>query len=457
MAIGKEVEHYLAEQRAFEGNGASGAPSWLKEMRSTAIDSFSRQGFPTIHDEDWRFTDILPLAKIPFTRYGKDRSPLNVARVGELVYRGSRNSVLVFVDGRFDPSLSDTSALPAGVVVRDLAAAILSQSELVRQNLNRNLPLQKHPFAALNSGFIDDGAFVHIPAKTHIEVPIELLFVSTAEVNRKNVSHPRNLILVDETASATLLESYVSVGEGTHFTNAVTEVRVASEAAVDYVKISGESGGAYHVGTMEVHQASKSRFTGFSLALGGSISRNDFNITVDGEQCETMLDGLYVSSGDQLIDHHTFIDHKRPECSSREIFKGIVAGRSRTVFNGKILVRQEAQKTDSKQTNKNLLLSEKATVDTKPQLEIFADDVKCTHGATVGGLDGTSLFYVKSRGVGEEAAQGVLTAGFASEVTGFINDESLREHVDGLVLRKLRDEVIKVPLPDIVHSMVKPG
>jgi Fe-S cluster assembly protein SufD len=452
----KEIEKYLADFHAFENNGAANAPTWLKELRTGGIQKFSELGFPTTKQEDWRFTNILPLAKTPFRHASKaDLPEVRHDDIDKFVTIGASKSLLVFVNGYFSKSLSNLSALPKEVVAGSLAESVASHGEDIRRHLSRLLSLQSYPFAALNTAFIHDGAFIHVPRGSKVAVPIQLMFVSAASTEGNAVSYPRNLIVVDENASATVVESYVSLSEGVYFSNTATEVFVQKGSAVDYVKIQHESEKAFHVGTMQVEQSAQSRFTAFSLALGASIARNDINIAVNGEQCETMLDGLYIPTNDQLIDHHTFIDHAQPNCSSREIFKGIVSGSSRSVFNGKIFVRKEAQKTDSKQTNKNLLLSDKAIVDTKPQLEIFADDVKCTHGATVGGLDAASLFYVKSRGISEESARALLTVGFASEVTNYINDEAIRKHVDALIIARLQEKVVKTALPEIVHSETK--
>jgi Fe-S cluster assembly protein SufD len=454
MQSAKEIEKYLTDFHAFENNGAAQAPAWLRELRAGAIGTFSELGFPTIKQEDWRFTNILPLTKVPFRHASKKDLPeVRPADIGKFIIGGASTSLLVFVNGYFSNKLSNLSSLPKDVVAGSLAESVEVYGEQIRHHLNRHLPLQSHPFAALNTAFIHDGAFIYIPKGCKVASPIQLLFISVT--TKEDVSYPRNLIIVGEKASATFVESYVALSDEVYFSNIVTEMFVEKESAIDFVKIQHESEKAYHVGTMQVEQAGHSRFTAFSLALGASIARNDINITINGEQCETMLDGLYITANEQLIDHHTFIDHTQPNCSSREIFKGIVTGKSRSVFNGKIFVRKEAQKTDSKQTNKNLLLSDTAIVDTKPQLEIFADDVKCTHGATVGSLDAASLFYVKSRGIGEEAARALLTVGFASEVTNYINDEPIRRHVDALIIKRLQERVVNAALPEIVHSEAK--
>ncbi len=453
MQSSKEIEKYLTDFRAFENNGAAQAPAWLKELRADAIGKFSELGFPTTKLEDWRFTNILPLTKVPFSHASKKDLPeVRPTDIGKFIIGGASTSLLVFVNGYFSNKLSNLSSIPKEVAAGNLAELVGAYGEQIRHHLGKHLSLQSHPFAALNTAFIHDGAFVYVPKDCKVASPIQLLFISVATKDGSAVSYPRNLIIVGEKASATFVESYIALSEDVYFSNSVTEMFVEKESAVDFVKIQHESEKAYHVGTMQVEQAGHSRFTAFSLALGASIARNDINIAINGEQCETMLDGLYITANNQLIDHHTFIDHTQPNCSSREIFKGIVTGKSRSVFNGKIFVRKEAQKTDSKQTNKNLLLSDTAIVDTKPQLEIFADDVKCTHGATVGSLDAASLFYVKSRGIGEEAARALLTVGFASEVTNYINDESVRKHVDALIIKRLQEKVVNTALPEIVHS-----
>ena len=456
MQTSQEIQRYLSDFLSFDHNGAGHDPEWLKPIRHAAIGKFSELGFPTIHQEDWRFTNILPLTKTHF-RHALRSSLPNVSRrkIDRHILPECSKSILVFINGHFSKELSDTSGLPKEVIAGGLADSFSTHDAIVQRYLGKHFPIQGHPFAALNTAFIHDGAFVYVHEGANAGAPIQLLFLSVSQDPDHSVAYPRNLIIAGPRSTATFVESYVSLSSDVYFTNNVTEVLIGNGAAVDFVKIQNESDKAFHVGAMQARQENRSRFTVFSLALGAAIARNDINIAIDGEECETMLDGLYLPSGDQLIDHHTFIDHTKPNCSSREIFKGIITGNSRSVFNGKILVRKEAQKTDSKQTNKNLLLSDTATVDTKPQLEIFADDVKCTHGATVGGLDAPSLFYVKSRGISEEAGKALLTVGFAGEATNYINNEALRKHVDALVIERLQEKVVKTSLPEIVHSETK--
>ncbi len=450
----KEIQYYQSDFEAFSSNGASSAPAWMKDVRAAGMSNFSALGFPTLRHEDWRFTNIVPLLKVPF-RYASEHYRVSVTRekLSPYVYSESAKSYVAVVNGRFSSSLSNLSALPPAVEIESLEKAAAKFPEMLKQFLNKHVPSDRSVFAALNTAYLRDGVLLRIPKDIHVEVPIQILMYSSqADDGTPLVSYPRNLILLEEGAHATVVETYASAQESVSLSDAVTEIFVGQNAALDFVKEQREGVNAFHVGTMQVMQEKESRFTGFSLALGSRIARNDLNIEIAGEHCESMLDGLYITAGEQLIDHHTIIDHTQPECSSREVVKGIVTGNSRAVFNGKIFVRQIAQKTDSKQTNKNLLLSDRATVDTKPQLEIFADDVKCTHGATVGGMDPMSLFYVKSRGIGEEAARGILTTGFAAEVTKYINNAELRHYVDTLIIAKLADNVVMSELPEIVHS-----
>jgi Fe-S cluster assembly protein SufD len=450
----KEIQYYQSDYEAFSSNGASSALAWMKDVRAAGMSKFSTLGFPTLKHEDWKFTNIVPLLKVPF-RYASEHHRVSVAKgkYSPYVYSHSAESYVTIVNGRFSPSLSNLSALPAGVEIKSLEKAATKSPELLKQFLNKRVPNDRSAFAALNTAYLRDGVFVRVPKGMHVKEPIQILIYSSqADDGTPLVSYPRNLIILEEGAHATVVETYISASDSISLSDTVTEIFVGQNAALDFVKEQREGTNAFHVGTMQVTQEKGSRFTGFSLALGSKIARNDLNIEIVGEHCESMLDGLYITAGEQLIDHHTIIDHTQPECSSREVVKGIVTGNSRAVFNGKIFVRQLAQKTDSKQTNKNLLLSDHATVDTKPQLEIFADDVKCTHGATVGGIDPMSLFYVKSRGIGEEAARGILTTGFAAEVTKYINNANLRQYIDSLIIAKLADNVVMSELPEIVHS-----
>jgi Fe-S cluster assembly protein SufD len=302
--------------------------------------------------------------------------------------------------------------------------------------LARYARYQDHSFVALNTAFIEDGAFVSIPSGKIVEEPIHLFFVSTA-AGEATVSHPRNLILVGNDSQVTIVESYVGLNHGVTWTNAVTEIVVGESAVVEHYKLQWEREEAFHTATLQVHESRSSNFTSHSVALGGSLVRNEVNVALDGEGGECTLNGLYLATGRQHVDNHTRIDHVKPHCTSRELYKGVLEGKARGVFNGKIYVHKAAQKTDARQTNKNLLLSADASVDTKPQLEIYNNDVKCTHGSTIGQLDEDALFYLRARGIGLETARSLLTYGFISDIVGRIKLASIRDQLESFVTTRL--------------------
>jgi Fe-S cluster assembly protein SufD len=346
---------------------------------------------------------------------------------------------LVFVNGRFVPALSSPGDLSAGVVVQSLAHAVDSNSDHLEPWLGSVADLETHAFTALNTSQMTDGAVIVIPRGVKLAQPIHLVFL--ADMEQHQAVHPRNLVVAEESSEVTIVETYAGTRDTAYFTNPVTEVVVGANAWVEHLKIQRESERAFHVGTIEVKQAQDSRFRSFSFALGGALARTNIYSVMAGEGSDCTLNGLYLLHQDQHIDHQTRIEHAAPNCSSREVYKGILDGHSHAVFNGKVYVRAEAQKTDGKQTNKNLLLSDGAKVDTKPQLEIFADDVKCTHGATVGRLDEMSLFYLESRGISAPRARRLLTYGFAAEVLGEIDQEPIRHQLERLVFERLETSV----------------
>jgi Fe-S cluster assembly protein SufD len=346
-------------------------------------------------------------------------------------------TTLVFVDGGYNEALSSTGELAPGVRAGSLAEALQADGALLEQHLARHASIESSPFTALSTAFIQDGGFLHVPANTDLTRPVHLVFVTTSDA-AGSVTHPRNLIVVDRGARASVIESYVSLAEGTsYWTNAVTEVVAGANSWIEHTRIQRESERAYHVGLTHVEQQRDSHYRSFTLAMGGALARHNLHARLNGENVETLMYGLYLTRGDQVVDNHTAIYHDQPNCRSWEVYKGVLDGRSRAVFNGKVFVKPEAQKTDAKQTNRNLLLSDTAKVNTKPQLEIFADDVKCTHGATVGRLDDVALFYTRSRGVPAEKAQRLLTYAFAAEVTSEIVLEPVRDELDRLVRERL--------------------
>jgi len=413
------------------------APDWLELVRKAAIDRFAATGFPTARDEEWRFTPIGPIAQGIWRRGTAPSGEVTREQLAPFIFGHPEWTTLVFVDGGYSEALSYTGELAAGVRAGSLAEALQADDALLEKHLARHASIETSPFTALSTAFMRDGGFLHVPADTDLTHPVHLIFVTTPEA-AGSVTHPRNLVVIERGARASVIESYVSLAEGvSYWTNAVTEVVAGANSWIEHTRIQRESERAYHVGLTHVEQQRDSHYRSFTLAMGGALARHNLHARLSGENVETLMYGLYLTRGDQVVDNHTAIYHDQPNCRSWEVYKGVLDGRSRAVFNGKVFVKPEAQKTDAKQTNRNLLLSDTAKVDTKPQLEIFADDVKCTHGATVGRLDDLALFYARSRGVPAEKAQRLLTYAFAAEVTSEVVLEPVREELDRLVRERL--------------------
>ena len=407
------------------------APALLQTLRKQGMARFQALGFPTTKNEDWHFTSVAPIAERTFRPAAAggviDETDIDRFNFGE---RGWHT--LVFVNGAFSKELSSNAPLGNKVRVTSLASAIKSGIAGIDGHMGKIATFEQHAFTALNTAFMNDGAFIEIGADAVVEQPIHLLFFSDGE----GVSHPRNLIVTARHSRATVIESYVSLGNGAYFTNAVTEISLGEGSHLDHYKLQRESESAFHVGTVQVRQARDSQLHSFSLAVGGSLARTNIYTSLDGDAATCTLNGLYLTDGAQHVDNQTSIEHIAPNCPSHELYKGVLDGRSHGVFNGKVYVHPEAQKTDGKQSNNNLLLSPTARVDTKPQLEIFADDVKCTHGATVGRLDELAMFYLNSRGIGPETARILLTYAFAADVLETIELEPLRVELEKMVLAR---------------------
>ena len=434
--IMKETDSYLETFERFDAQARQ--PAWAFPLRKAGIDRFAELGFPTLQQEDWRFTNVAPIAKLPFKPV-RQVSPNSLTReaVAEFTFGKLAASRLVFVNGHYAAALSSAAGpQPEGVIISSLAAAMADGSGPVQENLARFPQGEDNPFAALNTAFFQDGAFVYVPAGKHVEAPVHLLFISTAK-EAGATAHPRNLIIAEKGSQVTVLESYVSLAEASYFTNAVTEMILGEGAAVEHVKFQDEGRNAYHVASIHAHLGRGSNFIPHSISTGGRLARNNILTNLAGERVECVLNGLYLTRGDQLADHHMVVEHAQPHCNSHEYYNGILDGHSKGVFHGRILVRPPAQKTDAKQTNKNLLLSDDATVDTKPQLEIYADDVKCTHGATIGQLNEESIFYLRARGIGMETARRMLIHAFAGEIIERIRHAPARDELDKLVWQRL--------------------
>ena len=392
---------------------------------------FQTLGFPTTKNEDWHFTSVAPIAERTFRPAAAggviERGDIDRFNFGQSGWR-----TVVFVNGAFSKDLSSDAPLGDQVRVTSLASSIKAGTAGIDRYIGKIATFEQHAFTALNTAFMNDGAFIEIGADAVVEQPIHLLFFSDGE----GVSHPRNLIVTGRHSRATVIESYVSLGNSAYFTNAVTEISLGEGSHLDHYKLQRESESAFHVGTVQVREERDSQLHSFSLAVGGSLARTNIYTSLDGDAATCTLNGLYLTDGAQHVDNQTSIEHIAPNCPSHELYKGVLDGRSHGVFNGKVYVHPEAQKTDGKQSNNNLLLSPTARVDTKPQLEIFADDVKCTHGATVGRLDELAMFYLNSRGIGPETARILLTYAFAADVLETIELEPLRVELEKMVLAR---------------------
>jgi Fe-S cluster assembly protein SufD len=419
-------------------NGAS--PSWLDELRRASMGRFESVGFPSSTDEEWRFTNIQPIVKTAFELASPTGQSAGQAAsaaapsVREFTFADASRIELVFVNGTISLELSRLTDLPRGVKIGSLADAIANDGARLERILGRHADIERNPFVALNTGFIRDGAYVHLPRNTTVEGAIHLLFVSTGG-GSPTVTHPRVLIVAEDNVEAQIVESYVGPRDprnlpSPYFTNAVTEIVLGDDCRIDHCKLQQESLSAYHVATMQVHLGRQTSFVSHSVTLGGRLTRNDLNCLMAGERAYATLNGLVLIGGDQHCDNHTLLDHAQPNCPSHELYKHVLDGKSSGVFKGKILVRQVAQKTDSKQTSKSLLLSDDASMNSQPALEIYADDVKCTHGSTTGPVDEDMVFYLRTRGVSLEAARHLLTYAFAADLTRRIKVAPVRVRIE---------------------------
>ncbi len=434
----KNIERYLSHFEMFEKGLNGEAHSALHELRKSAIARFREAGFPSTHDEEWRFTNVAPIAKAPFMlMQGADRRRIDLSMLKPFLLSDVAEHRVVVVNGRFSPALSSFGTLLKGVTISGLADLLRDDPKLAARHLGAYAAVDSDPFVALGTAFLRDGVFINVPENTELEYPVQVLFVSTG-AEEPFVVHPRNLVLVGKNSRLSVVESYVHLEDNTYFNNVVSEIVVEEDAVVEFDRVQQESPRSFHVGTVHIHQQRGSRFAANAVTFGGAIVRNTVTAVLSGEHSECTLNGLSLATGQQLVDNHTAIDHASPNCESHELYKAILDGSARGVFNGKIFVRKDAQKTDAKQTNKTLLLSDDATIDTKPQLEIFADDVKCTHGATVGQLDEEQVFYLRTRGIGLDDARDLLTNAFAGDVINRIAVGTLRAKLRETLEARLR-------------------
>ena len=431
-AADSRVQAFARFEKGYPGT----QPPWLFPLRKAGLAQFAELGFPTLKLEDWRFTNLSSLAKLAFEPVLTPPTEVPSDILQRFPFSGLGGTRLVFLDGHFSAPLSTLPAQPGGVRIESLSGVLAKNPELLEKRLGRYLRTEDNAFAALNNAFFLDGGFIYVPAGQVVPELVHLLFITTSREPGAAI-HPRNLVLVERDARVTLLESYVSLASAPTFTNAVTEFVLGSQAVVEHCKFLDESQETYHIGALQSQLDRGVTFSSHSIVTGARLSRNNIRTTLDGEGIECVLNGVYVTDRDQVADHHMIVDHAKPHCASHEYFNGILAGKSKGVFHGRILVRPGAQKTDAKQTNKNLLLSDDASADAKPQLEIYADDVKCTHGATIGQLNDESIYYLRSRGIGLETARRMLIHAFAGEIIDRVKHDGLREELDQLLWNRL--------------------
>jgi len=431
-------DHYLSAFARRQKDLPAGADAWTRPLREAAIARFAGLGFPTMRQEEWRKTGIGPILKAPFQPQAR---PVTNGFTGRAIERFTFEpwecTHLVFINGHYAPGLSRLRPFPAGVVVEPLAQALAKRRDEIEPHLARHADDRTHAFAALNTAFMQDGAYLRVPDDTVVDEPVHLLFISTSP-DGPVVSYPRNLIVAGKSSRLSVVESYVGPHHDVYFTDAVTEIVVGEDAAVDHYRLQRESEKAFHVGVLQADLGRYARLGSWNISLGGELVRTDLGTLLGAEGGEVRLDGLYITGGAQHVDNHTLIDHASPGCTSHELYKGVLDDRSRGVFDGRIIVRQDAQKSDAHQTNKNLLVSEEALVDTTPRLQILADDVKCTHGATIGQIDEDAMFYLRTRAISEEAARNLLIQAFVSEVLRGMRIEPIRAGLECLLFTRLR-------------------
>jgi Fe-S cluster assembly protein SufD len=425
---------YISNFGEFEKRLNGGKESSIHQKRKDALSNFSRLDFPTIKDEEWKYTSIAPLLKHNFVP-NYEKKDVSKEFIKSLLFDEMEHSLIVFINGRYSAEHSDLLNLSKGVIVGSIADEIKNQNEILLKHFGKYADYGNHIFTALSTAYTDDGAFVYVPAEKIIEDPIHIIFI-TNSAEEKILTQPRNLFIAGKNSQVTIIEHYFGNDGEIYFTNSVTEIVAEENAIVDHIKLQEESKKAFHIARMEVDQERSSNFSSHLISTGADLTRNDFNAKFNDEGGECTLNGLYMIDGTQLFDAHTLMDHAKPHCNSHEHYKGILDDKSRGVFNGKIIVRQDAQKTNAFQENNSILLSDEALVNTKPQLEIFADDVKCSHGATIGQMDDDAKFYLKSRGIGEEASNSILLHAFASDVITSIKIESIRNYIEKIISDK---------------------
>jgi Fe-S cluster assembly protein SufD len=435
MNYNPEIKNwYLENFKLFENSLNGDRLASVSKLRKDAIDNFSKLEFPTIKDEEWKYTSLAPLLQHNFKPVS-EKTSLQKESLKNFLFSEMEHSLVVVVNGHYVEELSDFQDIPGSVEIKSIAKAILENSSLIEKHFGKYADYNTHIFTSLSTAFIKDGVFIHISEGKIVEHPIHILFITSAG-NDKILTQPRNLYVAGKNSQATIIEHFVSIDDGIYFTNTVSEIVVDENSIIDHIKLQEESKSAFHIARMEVDQERSANFTSHFISFGAGFTRNEFNAQFNGEGGECTLNGLFLKEGSQFFDVHTLIDHAKPYCNSHEHYKGILNDKSRGVFNGKVIVRKDAQKTNAFQENNNIILSREALINTKPQLEIFADDVKCSHGATIGRLDENAKFYLKTRGIGEEAANAILIHAFASDVITSVKVDAVRNYIEEILTAK---------------------
>jgi len=432
MAGESDKERYLTDFRRFRASRSREPhePQWIAPIREAAIERFAEIGFPSSREEEWRYTNVARLVAQPF------RPSFDVEADAGAEYRGSSDVArLVFMNGRFVPGASRIESIP-GLELKPLAAALASADATVERHLARHAAFDRNGFTALSTAFLEDGAYVAIADGAVIDEPIHLVFLTSA-AQGEVIAHPRILVAAGRDSQATIVERYEPNGGGATLTNTVAEIALGEGARVRHVRVANEGAGASHVATTQVVQGRDSRYRSLAIVLEQAFLRHNLAVRCDAEGAECSLDGLYLAGGRGFVDNHTEIDHAAPHTASRELYKGVLAGHAKAVFNGKVIVRKDAQKTDAQQTNRNLLLSAHAEIDTKPELQISADDVKCSHGAAIGQLDRDALFYLESRGIGESKGRRILVRAFANEMVQRLAEPAVEPRLEEAIAARL--------------------
>jgi len=411
---------------------------WFSKQRQSAFDIFQESGFPNTRVEDWKYTDVKPIAKNTFSNITESNMASDNNEIDEILIKDLDCVNLVFINGAYSEKYSDIKNISSKIVIKSMADALINDESLLKKHLTKHINQELNSFTALNTAFIQDGAYINISANTNIDKPINITYISR-DSNHPFATHPRNLIVMGENSNATVIENYVGSGKVNYFTNSVTETVLLQGAVLKHYKIQQEGSSAFHIASLNTSQSKDSRFESHLVSIGGALVRNNINASLNEEGAEIIMNGLYMTEDVQHVDNHTRVDHLKPHTQSHQNYRGVLNGKSRGVFNGKVVVHPQAQKIEAYQNNANLLLSDDAEIDTKPELEIYADDVKCTHGATVGQLDDDMLFYLRSRAVDEKTARSLLTYAFADEVISEINLKEIQNKLERLIIGRLPD------------------